>query len=88
MLSGHGTFEENGKIYSNVVGMVEKTNKFFFPFLYCFKQDRLIIVNPIRSKYLGEIGDIVIGRVSEVTTYCQAPELIENRFQIGDGWLI
>jgi len=53
-MHGHGTFEENGKIFSNVVGVVEKTNK-------------LILVNPIRAKYLGEIGDIVIGRVSEIS---------------------
>ena len=25
--SGHGTFEENGKIFSSLVGMVERTNK-------------------------------------------------------------
>lgn len=26
--SGHGTFEENGKIFSSLVGTVEKTNRY------------------------------------------------------------
>jgi len=38
-MHGNGTFEEGGKIYSSLIGIVEKTNK-------------LIIVNPLRSNYI------------------------------------
>lgn len=37
-MSGHGTYEEEEKIFSSIIGVVEKTNK-------------LIHVNPIKSIY-------------------------------------
>lgn len=52
-LRGHGTYVENGKLYSCLCGYVEKVNK-------------LISVLPLRSRYVGEIGDVVIGRVTVV----------------------
>jgi len=48
--SGHGTYKVNNVIFSSLMGTVEITNK-------------LIVVNPLKSKYQPQIGDIVIGRV-------------------------
>lgn len=52
-INGHGTYEDNGSIYASVIGSVEKTNK-------------LIIVNPIKSKFVGEVGDVVVGRIIKI----------------------
>lgn len=43
---------------------------------------RLITVAPIRTKYLGEIGDVVIGRVMEVQNNSSC---LNYRLLIGDG---
>lgn len=51
--SGHGTYRIDNKIHASVLGTVEITNK-------------LIIVNPLKSKYSPQVGDIVVGRVHEV----------------------
>ena len=51
--SGHGTYRQGHCIHAAVMGTVEITNK-------------LIIVNPLRSKYVPQVGDIVVGRVQEV----------------------
>lgn len=52
-MRGHGTFVDEGKLLASVAGVVEKVNK-------------LICVQPLQSRYVGEIGDVVIGRVTEV----------------------
>mmetsp|Transcript_14139 Transcript_14139/g.24066 ORF Transcript_14139/g.24066 Transcript_14139/m.24066 type:complete len:308 (+) Transcript_14139:2-925(+) len=52
-LRGHGTFEQNGVLVSTISGVVERVNK-------------LISVVPLRSRYSGDVGDVVIGRISEV----------------------
>jgi len=52
-MRGHGTYVEDGEIKSSVVGVVKQINK-------------LISVIPIKSKYTGEIGDVVVGRVTEI----------------------
>eukprot|EP01033_Poteriospumella_lacustris_P012498 gene12498-8934_t len=58
-LRGHGTyFSENASNGENVLtscvaGEVERVN-------------RLITVKPVRSRYIGEVGDLVVGRVTSV----------------------
>lgn len=58
-LRGHGTYVEEGKneepprLLACVAGVVERVNK-------------LISVRPIKSRYIGEVGDLVVGRISEV----------------------
>ena len=52
-ISAHGTYIKNGGIYASVVGFVEKTNK-------------MITVNPIKTKYKPEGGDLVVGKVLEL----------------------
>ena len=52
-MRGHGTVLVNGSLYATVAGVVEKINK-------------LVCVTPLKSRYLGDIGDVVIGRITEV----------------------
>jgi|GEM_PF-60231 len=51
--SGRGTFEDNGKICSNLLGLVSLRNK-------------KINVIPLKSKYLPKKGDVVIGKIDDV----------------------
>ena len=43
----------NNCLYASVAGVVERVNK-------------LISVRPLRTRYSGEVGDVVIGRILEV----------------------
>eukprot|EP00729_Bicosta_minor_P009618 gene9618-17642_t len=52
-MRGHGTYLLEGKLLASVAGVVEKVNK-------------LISVRPLRTRYVGEIGDVVVGRITEV----------------------
>lgn len=44
---------EDDTIYASVAGVMEQVNK-------------LISIKPLKSRYVGEIGDVVVGRVLEV----------------------
>ncbi|MBI5347690.1 MAG: KH domain-containing protein [Candidatus Aenigmarchaeota archaeon] len=52
--AGHGTYEENGTVYSKVVGLMEK-------------RDELIFVIPLCGIYNPKRGDGVIGRIDEIS---------------------
>ncbi|KAJ1021207.1 hypothetical protein NDA18_005448 [Ustilago nuda] len=54
-MKGHGTFlsSNSDEILSSMCGTVERVNK-------------LISVRPARSRYAAEVGDLVIGRITEV----------------------
>ncbi|KAK9875146.1 hypothetical protein WA026_005937 [Henosepilachna vigintioctopunctata] len=52
-LRGHGTYEENGQLKASVAGVREKV-------------DILISVRPLKSRYHGKVGDVVVGRIIEV----------------------
>ena len=51
--SGRGTFKENGKICSSLIGLVSLRNK-------------KIRVIPLKSKYVPKKGDVVIGKIKDV----------------------
>ena len=51
--SGRGTFEDDGKICSKLLGLVSLRNK-------------KISVIPLKSKYLPKKGDVVIGKIDDV----------------------
>eukprot|EP01120_Amphizonella_sp_Union-15-10_P003382 TRINITY_DN13801_c0_g1_i1.p1 TRINITY_DN13801_c0_g1~~TRINITY_DN13801_c0_g1_i1.p1 ORF type:complete len:277 (-),score=28.55 TRINITY_DN13801_c0_g1_i1:10-840(-) len=53
-MRGHGTYETNEELIGSVAGVVERVNK-------------LITVRPLNSRYNGDVGDIVVGRVTEVS---------------------
>mmetsp|Transcript_49389 Transcript_49389/g.164891 ORF Transcript_49389/g.164891 Transcript_49389/m.164891 type:complete len:328 (+) Transcript_49389:120-1103(+) len=53
-LRGHGTLmRDDGTLVATVSGVVERVNK-------------LVSVRPLRARYHGEVGDVVIGRIVEV----------------------
>ncbi|KAK9844602.1 hypothetical protein WJX74_004455 [Apatococcus lobatus] len=52
-LRGHGTYVIDGVLYASVCGLKERVNK-------------LISVRPLKQRYAAEIGDVVVGRVTEV----------------------
>ena len=51
--SGRGTFKENGKVCSSLMGLVSLRNK-------------KISVIPLKSKYVPKKGDVVIGKIEDV----------------------
>lgn len=50
---GHGTYIHEGHVVSNIPGAVNLVN-------------RLITVQPLHSRYSGQVGDIIVGRIEEV----------------------
>nr|KAF7427084.1 hypothetical protein H0235_006778 [Vespula pensylvanica] len=53
-LRGHGTYvDDENTLRASVAGVLEKVNK-------------LISVRPLKARYQGEIGDVVVGRITEV----------------------
>ncbi|XP_065342438.1 exosome complex component RRP4 [Cloeon dipterum] len=52
-MRGHGTYTEGEDLKASVAGVKEQVNK-------------LISIKPLKSRYNGEIGDVVVGRVVEV----------------------
>ncbi|XP_076441452.1 exosome complex component RRP4-like [Babylonia areolata] len=54
-MRGHGTVMEGDSLKATVAGVVQRVN-------------RLVSVRPLKARYVGEIGDVVIGRVIEVGT--------------------
>lgn len=54
IVRGHGTYvDEHKTLRSSVAGVLEKVNK-------------LISIKPFKTRYQGEIGDVVVGRITEV----------------------
>ncbi|KAK4881116.1 hypothetical protein RN001_004435 [Aquatica leii] len=52
-MRGHGTYEEDVYLKASVAGVKEQVNK-------------LVSIRPLKSRYNGEIGDVVVGRITEV----------------------
>jgi len=52
-MRGHGSYMNEDILYASVAGLVDRVNK-------------LISVTPLKTRYNGEIGDVVVGRIVEV----------------------
>ncbi|XP_014774425.1 exosome complex component RRP4 [Octopus bimaculoides] len=52
-MRGHGTYTADDRLHASVAGVVERVNK-------------LICVRPLKTRYNGEVGDVVVGRIIEV----------------------
>eukprot|EP00128_Syssomonas_multiformis_P007835 Colp12_sorted_trinity150504_noHs@22811 len=52
-MRGHGTYVVGENLVASVAGIVERVNK-------------LICVRPLRTRYNGEVGDVVVGRITDV----------------------
>ena len=59
-LRGHGTYVQDNELAATVSGIVERVNK-------------LVSVKPLRSRYNGEVGDVVVGRIVEVCSFSIFP---------------
>ncbi|MED6134765.1 exosome non-catalytic core subunit rrp4 [Stylosanthes scabra] len=80
VLKGHGTADIQGDLVATLCGVVERVNK-------------LVYVRALRSRYKPEVGDIVIGRVVEVSqkrwrleiNYSQDAVLMLSSMNMPDG---
>jgi len=52
-MRGHGTYVDKEEVIASVAGTIERVNK-------------LVTVRAIRSRYNPEVGDLVVGRITEV----------------------
>jgi len=52
-MRGHGTYVDKEEVIASVCGLVERVNK-------------LITVRAVRTRYNPEVGDLVVGRITEV----------------------
>ena len=52
-ITGHGTYENDNKIYASLAGIVHRI-------------DRVICVKPLKSNFKPDIGDVVVGRIVNV----------------------
>lgn len=53
-IRGHGTYvDDENTLRASVAGVLEKVNK-------------LISIRPLKARYQGEIGDVIVGRITEV----------------------
>ncbi|XP_071374448.1 exosome complex component RRP4 isoform X2 [Centroberyx affinis] len=52
-MRGHGTYMDEEKLTASVAGEVERV-------------DKLICVKPLKTRFNGEVGDVVVGRITEV----------------------
>lgn len=52
-MRGHGTYVDNEEVIASVAGNIERVNK-------------LVTVRAIRTRYNPEVGDLVVGRITEV----------------------
>ncbi|KAG6571439.1 Exosome complex component RRP4-like protein, partial [Cucurbita argyrosperma subsp. sororia] len=80
VLKGHGTLDLNGEVVATICGVVERVNK-------------LIYVRALRARYKPEVGDIIVGRVTEVApkrwrlniNYSQDAVLMLSSMNLPDG---
>ncbi|RNA38155.1 exosome complex component RRP4 [Brachionus plicatilis] len=54
-MGGHGIYTTENNKYASVVGYVTKVNNLF-------------LVQPIKTRYIGDVGDVVVGRITAVDT--------------------
>ena len=66
-MRGHGTYMKNGTLYASVAGVIQRVNK-------------LISVTPLKTKYQGEIGDVIVGKHNRLhITSCQE-SILNSKF--------
>lgn len=53
-MCGKGTYMRNGAIYAAQAGFVEVVGK-------------ILMLRPLKTRYNGDLGDVVIGRVIEIS---------------------
>ncbi|KAI6243669.1 Ribosomal RNA-processing protein 4 [Aphelenchoides fujianensis] len=69
LIRGHGTYMENGVLLSSVAGIADRVNK-------------LLRVKPVKARYTGEVGDVVVGRIVEVQANRWLVDINSNQFAV------
>ncbi|XP_074017325.1 exosome complex component RRP4 isoform X3 [Numenius arquata] len=70
-MRGHGTYVEEEKLIASVAGAVERVNK-------------LVCVKALKTRYNGEVGDIVVGRITERRRSAEDELAMRDYLQEGD----
>uniref|UniRef100_A0A8D2JSX8 Exosome component 2 n=1 Tax=Sciurus vulgaris TaxID=55149 RepID=A0A8D2JSX8_SCIVU len=70
-MRGHGTYMGEEKLIASVAGSVERVNK-------------LICVKALNTRYNGEVGDIVVGRITERRRSAEDELAMRGFLQEGD----
>ncbi|XP_010209507.1 PREDICTED: exosome complex component RRP4 [Tinamus guttatus] len=70
-MRGHGTYVEDEKLVASVAGVVERVNK-------------LVYVKALKTRYNGEVGDIVVGRITERRRSAEDELAMRDYLQEGD----
>lgn len=52
-IAGHGTYEEAGRIYASLAGVIHRI-------------DKVICVRPLKQSFKPDTGDVIIGRIITV----------------------
>uniref|UniRef100_A0A2N9GWQ5 Exosome complex component N-terminal domain-containing protein n=1 Tax=Fagus sylvatica TaxID=28930 RepID=A0A2N9GWQ5_FAGSY len=65
VLKGHGTLDLNGEVVATLCGVVERVNK-------------LVYICALRARYKPEVGDIIVGRVSEPMRHVSLQYLLKT----------
>ncbi|XP_010281391.1 PREDICTED: exosome complex component RRP4, partial [Phaethon lepturus] len=70
-MRGHGTYVDEEKLIASVAGAVERVNK-------------LVCVKALKTRYNGEVGDIVVGRITERRRSAEDELAMRDYLQEGD----
>ncbi|XP_064324703.1 exosome complex component RRP4 isoform X2 [Phalacrocorax carbo] len=70
-MRGHGTYVDEEKLIASVAGAVERVNK-------------LVCVKALKTRYNGEVGDVVVGRITERRRSAEDELAMRDYLQEGD----
>ncbi|KAM3873879.1 exosome complex component RRP4 isoform 3-T3 [Diretmus argenteus] len=70
-MRGHGTYMDDEKLTASVAGEVERV-------------DKLICVRPLKTRFNGEVGDVVVGRITERRRSAEDELTMREYLQEGD----
>ncbi|XP_071374449.1 exosome complex component RRP4 isoform X3 [Centroberyx affinis] len=70
-MRGHGTYMDEEKLTASVAGEVERV-------------DKLICVKPLKTRFNGEVGDVVVGRITERRRSAEDELTMREYLQEGD----
>ncbi|XP_070780911.1 exosome complex component RRP4 isoform X3 [Enoplosus armatus] len=70
-MRGHGTYVDEDKLTASVAGEVQRV-------------DKLICVRPLKTRFNGEVGDVVVGRITERRRSAEDELTMREYLQEGD----
>ncbi|KAG7036378.1 Exosome complex component RRP4-like protein [Cucurbita argyrosperma subsp. argyrosperma] len=93
VLKGHGTLDLNGEVVATICGVVERVNKLIYVRALRARASFLMHLSVLFIRYKPEVGDIIVGRVTEVApkrwrldiNYSQDAVLMLSSMNLPDG---